>query len=209
MIDFPASPTEGQTFVVGGVTYTFTGGAWVATGGTPPADLYVLRAGDTMDGGLALPASEPSDDFMAAHRLYVARKSGLLSLVAGPTPLTIPNAAVTILTFSNAIVNDAGAWNSGQGGRLTAPAWATRVELTAMCQWGAASGTGRVLLIHKNGVNHGRDDRGGYSVSGQSYTYVDSCVGGDYYQMAVFQDSGANMALNGGTPTRFAARFFM
>lgn len=209
MVDFPANPSENDTFIVNGVTYTFVGGAWVATGGLPPADLYVLKAGDKMDGPLELPPANPASAFIAAHQQYVFRKSGALVQVFGGTPVTIPNAIVTTLSWSSAPINDENIWSSGTPGRITAPAWAKRVELVGMVQWGAVSGTGRVLLIQKNGAILGRDDRGGYSVTGQSYSFTDSCVGGDYYQMAVFQDSGGNLALNGGVPTRFSARFTM
>lgn len=209
MTNFPANPTEGQTFTVNGVTYTFQGGAWLVLPGGGSSGIYVLKSGDKMDGSLELPAAEPSGEFMAAHQQYVLRKAGALVMAFNATPVVIPTGVITTLSWGSAPINDENIWNPATPGRITAPAWAKRVEIVGMCQWGAVSGTGRVLLILKNGAAMGRDDRGGYSVSGQSYSYTDTCVGGDYYQMAVFQDTGSNMNLNGGSPTRFSARFTM
>lgn len=41
MINFPANPSENQTFSVAGVTYTFQGGAWVILGSTGPTGAFV------------------------------------------------------------------------------------------------------------------------------------------------------------------------
>ena len=51
MIDFPASPTVGQTFTTAGVTWTWDGVKWGV--GTPPP-IYVPLAGGTMTGDLIL-----------------------------------------------------------------------------------------------------------------------------------------------------------
>jgi hypothetical protein len=51
-MDFPASPTNGQVFTSGGVSYTWNGYAWV--GGVAGGAGYVLKAGDTMTGALAI-----------------------------------------------------------------------------------------------------------------------------------------------------------
>ena len=51
-IDFPASPTLNDTFTAGGVTYTWDGTAWVASGSAA----FVQKSGDTMSGALAINA---------------------------------------------------------------------------------------------------------------------------------------------------------
>lgn len=57
-MDFPASPTNGQVFTSGGVAYTWNGYAWV--GGVAGGASYVLKAGDTMTGVLAISDTTPS-----------------------------------------------------------------------------------------------------------------------------------------------------
>jgi len=52
-INFPDSPTNGQTFVSGDVTYTYDGVKWTSKGANPG---HVLKAGDTMTGNLTVPS---------------------------------------------------------------------------------------------------------------------------------------------------------
>ena len=63
--DFPASPTNGQVFTSGGVSYVWNGQGWVQQGAPGSVDktyvdtadaLKVAKAGDTMSGALVLPA---------------------------------------------------------------------------------------------------------------------------------------------------------
>ena len=51
-IDFPASPTLNDTFSSGGVTYTWDGTVWVASGSAA----FVQKSGDTVTGNLTLNA---------------------------------------------------------------------------------------------------------------------------------------------------------
>lgn len=51
-IDFPASPTLNDTFSSGGVTYTWDGTVWVASGSAA----FVQKSGDTITGNLTLNA---------------------------------------------------------------------------------------------------------------------------------------------------------
>jgi hypothetical protein len=67
-IDFPASPTNGQTFTSGGMTYVYNGTGWTVKGGTTLD--WVLKAGDTMTGALVLP-SDPAAALQAATKQYV------------------------------------------------------------------------------------------------------------------------------------------
>ena len=69
MFDFPSSPTNGQTFTSGGVSYAFDGTGWKMQGTAPGA--YVLKTGDTMTGNLAITKTNP--------RLYLNK------LVSGET----------------------------------------------------------------------------------------------------------------------------
>ena len=82
-LDFPSSPTVGQTFTGGGVTYTWSGQAW--EGGTT-LDNKVSKSGDTMSGRLGIGAPVPTE-----HMLHVQR--------AGPigTPPTWSASDVALL----------------------------------------------------------------------------------------------------------------
>ena len=51
-IDFPASPSLNDTFSSGGVTYTWDGTVWAASGSAA----FVQKSGDTMSGALAIDA---------------------------------------------------------------------------------------------------------------------------------------------------------
>jgi len=77
--DFPASPTNGQVFTSGGVSYVWNGQGWVQQGAPGSVDksyvdtadaLKVAKAGDTMSGPLVLPA-DPSTALQAAPKQYV------------------------------------------------------------------------------------------------------------------------------------------
>jgi Chaperone of endosialidase len=57
-IDFPASPTIGQTFTSGGMVYVFNGTGWTVKGGTTLD--WVLKAGDTMSGDLTISKTKPN-----------------------------------------------------------------------------------------------------------------------------------------------------
>src|SRR5262245_57877386 len=57
-LDFPASPTVGQTFTAAGTTWSWDGVKWTTVLGAPAA--YVQKSGDTMTGLLVVsdPASQ-------------------------------------------------------------------------------------------------------------------------------------------------------
>ena len=69
-IDFPASPTVGQEYTSGGMTYVYNGTGWTIKGGSTTAlatnayvdaqdALKVAKAGDTMSGNLTLSKANP------------------------------------------------------------------------------------------------------------------------------------------------------
>jgi len=57
-IDFPASPTVGQEYTSGGMTYVYNGTGWTIKGGSTTG--FVLKAGDVMTGQLGITTSGPS-----------------------------------------------------------------------------------------------------------------------------------------------------
>jgi hypothetical protein len=67
-MDFPSTPTVGQEFASGGVTYVYNGTGWTIKGGATTD--FVLKTGDTMSGALTLP-SDPVSALQAAPKQYV------------------------------------------------------------------------------------------------------------------------------------------
>jgi hypothetical protein len=74
-INFPASPNLNDTFVSGGVTYTWDGTVWVASG--PAA--FVQKSGDTMTGDLTVPSVNGGhagpDNLIVNGAMEVAQRS--------------------------------------------------------------------------------------------------------------------------------------
>lgn len=70
-LDFPANPTNGQTFSAGGSSWRFDGVKWAATA----SGLYLPLTGGTMTGPLIL-AGDPTAALGAASRQYVDRDVG-------------------------------------------------------------------------------------------------------------------------------------
>ena len=66
MIDFPASPTLGQTFTAAGVTWTWDGTKWTATGASVA---YLPLTGGTLTGPVVL-AADPTANLQAATKQY-------------------------------------------------------------------------------------------------------------------------------------------
>jgi len=67
MIDFPASPTTGQTFTAAGVTWTWDGAKWTANGLNVP---YLPLSGGTLSGPLTL-VGDPAAALQPATKQYV------------------------------------------------------------------------------------------------------------------------------------------
>jgi hypothetical protein len=67
MIDFPASPTVGQQFTAGGITWIWDGSKWTTSGSGGP---YLQLAGGTLTGPLIL-ASNPVVPLGASTKQYV------------------------------------------------------------------------------------------------------------------------------------------
>jgi hypothetical protein len=67
MIDFPASPTNGQQFTAAGVVWTWDGAKWTASGS---GVAYLPLAGGTMTGAMTL-AANPAAPLQPATKQYV------------------------------------------------------------------------------------------------------------------------------------------
>jgi hypothetical protein len=67
MIDFPSSPTVGQQFTAGGITWVWDGSKWTTSGSGGP---YLQLAGGTLTGPLVL-AADPVVPLGASTKQYV------------------------------------------------------------------------------------------------------------------------------------------
>lgn len=86
--------------------------------------------------------------------------------------------------------------------RLTVPAGVTKVRLSGSVAWAGNTTGRRALRMYKNGVGsfagNPHSTQSGYSVShGQSVSSGALAVtGGDYFELVVYQDSGAALDVN-------------
>lgn len=115
--DFPTSPTVGDTYTSGGVTYRWDGVAWVG-GPIVDAGAYVLKAGDTMSGPLVLPA-DPTAALQAATKQYVDVVPSINGNRAGSGSVGLGVATWAKINIGNLTINNGG-W-SISGGSLVVP----------------------------------------------------------------------------------------
>jgi hypothetical protein len=73
-LDFPAAPTVGQQYTAAGVTWTWDGAKWAASG---LSVAYLPLAGGTMSGPIVL-AADPAAAMQAATKQYVDAQVGAL-----------------------------------------------------------------------------------------------------------------------------------
>jgi len=76
-MDFPATPTNGQVYTVGAVSYTWNGYGWVLSAGDSTS--FVKKAGDTMTGDLTINKVQPLvilDKTADGNAEIIGRKNG-------------------------------------------------------------------------------------------------------------------------------------
>ena len=176
--DFPASPTEGQVYVSGGVSYTFRNGVWTTSGQVPPDTGYVLKAGDTMSGGLTAPAFSASGNItganitasgilLASHPLSLIRKqyigtSGAIALYADTKAFLVElQGGGANGGPGNAAAAACASASAGGGSGAYCVAWVTRlpghsiscVIGAATVLGGAANGNASVFTDITNGTS--------------------------------------------------------
>ena len=54
ILDFPANPSNGDSYIKNGVTYIYNNGGWTSTSQTSLNDAYVNVSGDVMTGNLGV-----------------------------------------------------------------------------------------------------------------------------------------------------------
>ncbi|NKE43590.1 hypothetical protein HB662_02295 [Roseomonas frigidaquae] len=124
-------------------------------------------------------------------------------LVSLASPMTIGNASETIVTWPTPIYDDAGFWVSGFPTSLTVPAGVSRIRVVCQATWDNEAVGDRKMRVLINGVEEG-DGLPAMrlpSAGDLDVTILNASGGvvpvtpGDYIQLAVFQDRGANLNL--------------
>jgi hypothetical protein len=127
-IDFPASPTNGQTFIVGGVTYTFDNTKWTAVAVAGAIDAITegnssAEVIDTGSDGRFVVTTEGTERARvdSSGRLLVGTSSanangGILQLSSG---ITFPATAVAATDVNTLDDYEEGTWTPTVGGTAT------------------------------------------------------------------------------------------
>lgn len=124
-------------------------------------------------------------------------------LVALSSNAVIANAVETMITWPAPIYDDAGFWGVGAPTRLTVPVGVSRLRITCQTTWDAQATGDRKLRVLKNGSIEG-NGLPAMRLSGAGaadVTILNASAGivpvtpGDYIQLAVYQDRGANLDL--------------
>ncbi len=124
--------------------------------------------------------------------------------------MSIANLTVTLVAFNLEVFDDAAIHdNVTNNSRLTVPADVTRVSLDAQVEWAANSTGLRDAYIVKNGVvfaGYPYDIKAPVSATNPTLQQVSSGVldvtPGDYFEVAVYQNSGGSLGLGGGATPR-------
>ncbi|HEX6825737.1 MAG TPA: tail fiber domain-containing protein [Nitrospiraceae bacterium] len=74
--DFPSSPTNGQEYTSGSITFVWNGYGWTVKGSAAPADIYVLKTGDTMSGALEINSPSGLRVNSIDNAIVMANKTG-------------------------------------------------------------------------------------------------------------------------------------
>lgn len=109
--------------------------------------------------------------------------------------ISIANNTVTAVSWQNADLNTDSIWSLGAPTRLVVPTGVTKVRLSAGARWTATGGGLAQISMMKNGAQfHGAPAFDGPGSSVQDMNIASSPVSvtsGDYFELNVWQNSGA------------------
>lgn len=113
---------------------------------------------------------------------------------------TIPNATTTAIDWGNVVHDDMGFFDSAKPARLTIPEHVEKVRIVAGVNWANNTAGDRRLYISKNGKLGGLDivassvnPAGATSADTITSPVLSNLKAGDYFQIYVYQDSGAGL----------------
>ncbi len=201
--DGGSSPTPG---LIG--TITFPAGSHGATFANlgSPGSAAVLAPGDILE--VRAPAGSPADSALAdiALRLFGNGDTFRGALVRLTADESIANNTTTAIPWDATVEDVGGFWSGATPSRPTVPSGVARVRLTANIDWDSNTSGKRIAWIDKNGSPYaGRPlaEQQAVSSSG-SNTRQNIGAGplavapGDYFELKVFQNSGAGRLVRSG-----------
>lgn len=129
--------------------------------------------------------------------------SGAGVLVSLASPLTIGNNSETAVTWPTPIYDDLTFWSSGAPTRLTIPSNVSRIRISCQTTWDNQTSGDRKMRVVKNGADEGNGlpamrlpSAGSGDVTALNAAGgVVNVTAGDYLQLLVIQDRGANLDL--------------
>ncbi len=195
--DDGTSPTPG---LIGSVTFPISQHAAVFANVGSPGAAIVLKPGDILE--LQAPSGSPSDSALSdiSLRLFGEGdpfRGAVARLTANES---IASSTTTAIPWDSTIEDVGGFWSAGNPTRLTVPAGVVRVRVTGNITWDSNTSAKRIVWIDKSGVPFvGRPVVEQMAVNStasntrQNLTSGPIAVSaGDYFELKVFQNSGAS-----------------
>lgn len=146
--------------------------------------------GDRMQDG-TLPASKIVPSSINVSQIGQLPQARVFSSSA----ITIPNSALTALSFTNAPLNTpTSIWAAGQPTRLVAPS-AGVYFLQAIVGWAAAGGTLRRLVFRRNASEYIIMSDTTPAMLWQNMSGMFYLAANDYVELMAYQDSGSSLNL--------------
>ncbi len=138
------------------------------------------------------------------HWYSVARRIVRGVLLNGVPATSIPNSTQTNISWSGVVYDTDGIWSAANPTRLTPPAWARKIRITAAVTFVAnGTGTRQILSRINNGAGYaGEMSSSGPASAGSQVVILSGSTGivdvtpGDYHEIRVFQTSGAALSLD-------------
>ncbi len=170
-----------------------------------------LAAGDLAAGALITALFDgvnfrlASVEYPDAGTARAALGLGAFTEATREAPLPIPHNTVTTITWQAAARNDLAAWAAVAPQRLTVPAGASRVRVSARASWGGSGAVSeRHLMLLRNGVEERRASLATTSlgiVTEQEVGSLFAVTPGEFFEAQCLQSTGAvlNILVANGT----------
>lgn len=179
ILDFPNAPTVGQiATLTNGCSYQWSGTVWT------------LAAGASAIAGGDLTGTYPNPT------LKNVGSDGGFARVYRAAAYSVPNAAMTALTFDTVVTNQGGLWAAGTPDRLTIPT--TGVYLFGASVQFTSSGVGgnrRIIQLQIGAWVYAVAEGPGGMFTAANVVAAAKLNAADTVQVFVYQDTGAALAL--------------
>ena len=190
VLNFPASPTVGDTYTENNVIYTWNGTFWAANNAQDLDARFVNVTGDTMTGNLTVPSINGSPFPGPAFSAYNASNQ------------TLANGAFTKLIFPTEEFDTASCFDSTTNYRFTANV-AGYYQFTACMNLNASSGV-TLISFYKNGSEFKRASQipfvGSSTVQPASTVLIHLNGSTDYVEVYGYHTAGGSLDTAAGQP---------